>query len=181
MDNLVLQAYLLWLKVIYQQELFLNLVKHQVRNHASQTASQMSVASVLSCPSWKTLARDLLTKSIIDQSMNPIIRKAKRNILLKIMPIVKDTIKDMLSKIFPVTCIKVADLGCASGPNAFLPAYEIMDTITRICHQSNCESSELQVFLNDLSHNDFNTVFRLVLTFHARLLQDKGDLGGLVL
>ncbi|KAK8691945.1 hypothetical protein V6N13_075436 [Hibiscus sabdariffa] len=97
------------------------------------------------------------------------------------MPIVKDTIKDMLSKIFPVTCIKVADLGCASGPNAFLPAYEIMDTITRICHQSNCESSELQVFLNDLSHNDFNTVFRLVLTFHARLLQDKGDLGGLVL
>ncbi|KAK8515617.1 hypothetical protein V6N13_139412 [Hibiscus sabdariffa] len=98
----------------------------------------------------------------------------QRNILLKTMPILKDTIKDMLSKILPVTCIKVADLGCASGPNAFFPTYEIMDTIIRICQQSHCESPELQVFLNDLPYNDFNTVFRSVPDFK----KDKGDLRG---
>ncbi|KAK8515623.1 hypothetical protein V6N13_139406 [Hibiscus sabdariffa] len=102
----------------------------------------------------------------------------QNKVLLKTRPMLKDTIKDMLSKIFPVTCIKLADLGCASGPDAFLPTYEIMNTITGICQQSHSESPELQVFLNDLSHNDFNTVFRSIPAFHARLLEDKRDLRG---
>ncbi|KAK8619908.1 hypothetical protein V6N13_066405 [Hibiscus sabdariffa] len=98
----------------------------------------------------------------------------QKKALLKTRPFLEDAIKDMLSKILPVTCIKVADLGCASGPNTFLPTYEIMNTITRFCRQSHRESPELQVFLNDLPHNDFNNVFRSVPAFHARLLQDKG-------
>ncbi|GMI86240.1 hypothetical protein like AT5G66430 [Hibiscus trionum] len=102
----------------------------------------------------------------------------QKNILLKTRPFLEDTIKDMLSKIFPGTCIKVADLGCASGPNTFFPAYEIMNTITRVCQQLRWESPELQVFLNDLPQNDFNTVFRSIPGFNARLKKDKGDLGG---
>ncbi|GMI86238.1 hypothetical protein like AT5G04370 [Hibiscus trionum] len=39
----------------------------------------------------------------------------QKNILLKTRPFLEDTIKDMLSKILPGTCIKVADLGCASA------------------------------------------------------------------
>ncbi|KAK8515622.1 hypothetical protein V6N12_075653 [Hibiscus sabdariffa] len=70
----------------------------------------------------------------------------QKKALLKTRPFLEDAIKNMLTKILPVTCIKVADLGCASGPNAFLPTYEIMNTITRS-----------------------------VPAFHARLLQDKGD------
>ncbi|GMI79506.1 hypothetical protein like AT5G66430 [Hibiscus trionum] len=86
-------------------------------------------------------------------------------VLLKTRPLLEDTIKQMLSKVLPATCIKVADLGCASGPNTFFPTYEIMNTITRICQQAHCESPELQVFLNDLPDNDFNTVFRSVPAF----------------
>ncbi|GMI84176.1 hypothetical protein like AT5G66430 [Hibiscus trionum] len=102
----------------------------------------------------------------------------QKKVLLKTRPFLEDTIKNMLTKILPVTCIKVADSGCASGPNAFLPAYEIMNTITRICQKSHHESPELQVFLNDLPHNDFNAVFRSVPAFNSRLSEYKGDLRG---
>ncbi|KAK8515621.1 hypothetical protein V6N13_139408 [Hibiscus sabdariffa] len=70
----------------------------------------------------------------------------QKNVQSKTRSFLEDVIKDMLSKILPVTCIKVADLGCASGPNAFLPTYEIMNIITRS-----------------------------VPAFHAMLLEDKGD------
>ncbi|KAE8678793.1 hypothetical protein F3Y22_tig00111402pilonHSYRG00259 [Hibiscus syriacus] len=84
----------------------------------------------------------------------------------------------MLSKFLPVTCLKVADLGCASGPNTFFSTYEIMDTITRICQKQHWESPELQVFLNDLPENDFNAVFRSVPALNERLKKDEGDLRG---
>ncbi|KAK8515624.1 hypothetical protein V6N13_139404 [Hibiscus sabdariffa] len=100
----------------------------------------------------------------------------QKNILLKIRPFLEDTITDMLNKILPISFIKVADLGCASGPNTFFPTFEIVDTITRVCQQSNVDSPELQVFLNDLPHNDFNTIFRSIPSFHERLKKDKGDL-----
>ncbi|GMI79505.1 hypothetical protein like AT5G66430 [Hibiscus trionum] len=93
----------------------------------------------------------------------------QKNILLKTSSVLEDSIRDMLIKIHPVTCVKVADLGCASGPNAFLPTCKVMDTITRIFRQQHWESPELQVFLNDLPHNDFNAVFRSVPAFNARL------------
>ncbi|KAK8504615.1 hypothetical protein V6N13_063968 [Hibiscus sabdariffa] len=60
------------------------------------------------------------------------------------------SIRDILMKIYPVTCIKVADLGCASGPNAFFPTCKVIETITRIYQQEHWESPELQVLLNDL-------------------------------
>ncbi|KAH1033581.1 hypothetical protein J1N35_045755 [Gossypium stocksii] len=83
----------------------------------------------------------------------------QKKVLLKTRPFLEDTIKDMLSKMAPVPCIKVADLGCASGPNTFFPACGIVDIVTRICREAHCESPELQVFLNDLPQNNFNTVF----------------------
>ncbi|KAL1128459.1 hypothetical protein V6Z11_A13G249500 [Gossypium hirsutum] len=74
----------------------------------------------------------------------------------------------MLSKMVPVPCIKVADLGCASGPNTFFPTCEIVDIVTRIYREAHCESPELQMFLNDLPQNDFNTVFKSVPSFNGR-------------
>ncbi|KAK9043500.1 hypothetical protein V6N11_071839 [Hibiscus sabdariffa] len=67
----------------------------------------------------------------------------QKNILLKTRSFPEETIKDMLSKFMPVTCMKVADLSCASGPNTFFPTNEIVDTITRICQQSHQESPKL--------------------------------------
>ncbi|KAK8545102.1 hypothetical protein V6N13_066410 [Hibiscus sabdariffa] len=98
----------------------------------------------------------------------------QKNMLLKTRSFLEDAIKDILSKFMPVTCMKVADLGCALGPNAFFPTNEILDTITRISQQSHRELPELQVFLNDLPQNDFNTVFRSVPDFK----KDMGDLRG---
>ncbi|KAK8634246.1 hypothetical protein V6N13_015074 [Hibiscus sabdariffa] len=99
----------------------------------------------------------------------------QKNILLKTSSILEDSIRHMLMKIYPVTCIKVADLGCASGPNAFFPTCKVMETITRICQQEHWESPELQVFLNDLPHNDFNAVFRSVPAFNAWLKKHLTD------
>ncbi|XP_038993729.1 salicylate/benzoate carboxyl methyltransferase-like [Hibiscus syriacus] len=47
-----------------------------------------------------------------------------------------------------------------------------MDTITSICQQQHWESPELHALLNDLTHNDFNTVFRSVPALSARLKED---------
>ncbi|MBA0574511.1 hypothetical protein Golob_001706, partial [Gossypium lobatum] len=79
----------------------------------------------------------------------------------------------------PVPCIKVADLGCASGPNTFFPACGIVDIVTRICQEAHCESPELQVLLNDLPKNDFNTVFKSVPSFNGRPCFIAGVAGSL--
>lgn len=85
-----------------------------------------------------------------------------------------DTIKDMLKIRIP-TCFKVADLGCSSGPNTLLVISEIIDTIHEICQQTNTESPEFLVLLNDLPENDFNAIFKTLPAFHERLKKDKGD------
>ncbi|KAG8471614.1 hypothetical protein CXB51_036698 [Gossypium anomalum] len=82
----------------------------------------------------------------------------------------------MLRKMVPVPCIKVADLGCASG-KTFSPACEIVDIITRICRERYCESPKLQVFLNDLPQNDFNAVFKYVPSFNGRPFFIAGVVG----
>ncbi|KAK8262424.1 hypothetical protein V6Z11_D13G256900 [Gossypium hirsutum] len=92
----------------------------------------------------------------------------QKKVQLKTRPFLEDTIKDMLSKMVHVPCIKVADLGCASGPNTFFPTCEVMDVIASVCRQAHWESPELQVFLNDLPQNDFNTVFKSIPAFNGK-------------
>ncbi|TYG38920.1 hypothetical protein ES288_D13G263000v1 [Gossypium darwinii] len=92
----------------------------------------------------------------------------QKKVLLKTRPFLEDTIKDMLSKMVPVPCIKVADLGCASGPNTFFPTCEVMDIIASVCRQAHWESPELRVFLNDFPQNDFNTVFKSIPAFNGK-------------
>ncbi|OAY63710.1 Salicylate carboxymethyltransferase, partial [Ananas comosus] len=74
------------------------------------------------------------------------------------------------------TTMTIADLGCSVGPNALLMASEIIDAIAQASHQLNRGPSEIQVFLNDLSGNDFNTLFSLLPEFHKlreRKLQES--------
>ncbi|GJN35139.1 hypothetical protein PR202_gb23883 [Eleusine coracana subsp. coracana] len=61
----------------------------------------------------------------------------------------------------------IANLGCATGPNALLTVTDAVEAVLAECQQSNGSNSnavELQVFLNDLPGNDFNAVFRLLPT-----------------
>ncbi|XP_027364772.1 probable S-adenosylmethionine-dependent methyltransferase At5g37990 [Abrus precatorius] len=58
--------------------------------------------------------------------------------------------------------IRVADLGCSTGPNTFLAMQTIVDAI-ELQFQSKgvaVQNPEFQVFLNDQVSNDFNTLFK---------------------
>ncbi|GKV43665.1 hypothetical protein SLEP1_g50929 [Rubroshorea leprosula] len=57
----------------------------------------------------------------------------------------------------PPNVFRIADLGCAAGPNTFFLVQDIIDAV-----KSKYESEEIefQVFFNDHSANDFNTLFR---------------------
>ncbi|XWS74495.1 hypothetical protein CRYUN_Cryun01aG0003000 [Craigia yunnanensis] len=81
----------------------------------------------------------------------------------------------MFREILP-SCMKVADLGCSSGPNTFQTISQVIKTIHGICQQSELKLPEFQVLLNDLPGNDFNTVFRSVPAFYERLMKEKGEM-----
>ncbi|OAY85805.1 Salicylate carboxymethyltransferase, partial [Ananas comosus] len=66
---------------------------------------------------------------------------------------------------FP-TQMTVADLGCSVGPNALQMASEIVEAIAQASRQFNRRPPEIQVFLNDLPGNDFNTMFDLLPEFY---------------
>lgn len=103
----------------------------------------------------------------------------QKSVILKTRRVLEDSIKDYLSNIVNLpTCLKVADLGCSSGPNALLPISEIIDIVHQICRQAELKSPEFQVFLNDLPGNDFNAIFRSVPAFLDKLKKEKGDLFG---
>ncbi|CAN8314117.1 unnamed protein product [Cochlearia groenlandica] len=97
----------------------------------------------------------------------------QRRVLLKANPIlIKNTKGMMINLNFP-KCIKVADLGCASGQNTFLTMSEIVNTINVLCQQWNQNPPEIDCCLNDLPENDFNTTFKLIPLFH-KMVKSEG-------
>ncbi|XVE90989.1 hypothetical protein DITRI_Ditri20bG0119700 [Diplodiscus trichospermus] len=97
----------------------------------------------------------------ISYAHNSFVQKA---VISNVRPILEESIRDMYCKIAP-SCIKVADLGCSSGPNTFQAIYQVIDIIHDICEQAQLNLPEFQVFLNDLPGNDFNAVLRSVPDF----------------
>lgn len=71
-------------------------------------------------------------------------------------------------------CLKIADLGCSSGPNTLLVITNIIDNAHAVCEEKNVQVPEFQVFLNDLPTNDFNTMFKLLPPYFNEKLE-KGD------
>ncbi|KAB2010033.1 hypothetical protein ES319_D10G208300v1 [Gossypium barbadense] len=99
----------------------------------------------------------------------------QKQVILKIRPIIEESITDAFKKIAPV-CMKVADLGCSSGPNVFLAIWHILDTVHGICQQEQLKLPEFEVLLNDLPENDFNFVFKSIPGFYERLKKERGDM-----
>ncbi|GFP88563.1 benzoate carboxyl methyltransferase [Phtheirospermum japonicum] len=65
-------------------------------------------------------------------------------------------------------CMKLADLGCSSGPNTLFLVSHVLDTIRDLCKNDNLiikNSPQLEVLLCDLPQNDFNNLFKLVTDF----------------
>ncbi|KAI3726515.1 hypothetical protein L1987_66313 [Smallanthus sonchifolius] len=88
----------------------------------------------------------------------------------KVISMTKHIMEDALTNLyctmnFPKT-LTMADLGCSSGPNTLLLASELLKSIDKIRLELGIdESPEIQIYLNDLPHNDFNTVFHSVSKF----------------
>uniref|UniRef100_A0A2N9FDW0 Uncharacterized protein n=1 Tax=Fagus sylvatica TaxID=28930 RepID=A0A2N9FDW0_FAGSY len=72
----------------------------------------------------------------------------------------------------------MADMGCFAGPNDLLAVSEIIDTISTTSQKSNSSPPSLQVFLNDLPGNDFNTIFRSLQSFYRKWETEKGNTFG---
>ncbi|XP_018490583.1 salicylate/benzoate carboxyl methyltransferase [Raphanus sativus] len=96
-------------------------------------------------------------------------RVQRRGILMAKPVLVKNTEEMMMFLNFP-NYIKVAELGCSSGQNAFLAIFEIINTINVLCQQSNQNPPEIDCCLNDLPENDFNTTFKFVPSFNKELM-----------
>ncbi|KAB5527741.1 hypothetical protein DKX38_021588 [Salix brachista] len=84
-----------------------------------------------------------------------------------------NSLLQLYSKSFP-ECITMADMGCSSGPNTFLPIWEVLEAIDESSRKLNRKPPILQVFLNDLPGNDFNSIFRSLPSFHKKLEEEMG-------
>ncbi|KAJ0516034.1 putative salicylate carboxymethyltransferase [Helianthus annuus] len=96
----------------------------------------------------------------------------QRKVISMTKPIIEDALANLYCAMnFPKTIV-MADLGCSSGPNTLLVASELIKSIDKIrLKLGHDESPEIQFYLNDLPHNDFNTIFRLVSKFQKNLTQ----------
>ncbi|KAK1391102.1 Benzoate carboxyl methyltransferase [Heracleum sosnowskyi] len=94
--------------------------------------------------------------------------------LLRSIKVLEDSVDGFGIDGFP-QCFRLADLGCASGPNSLLVVTTIIDNVRALCQQKDLTVPEFQVFLNDLPDNDFNTIFKIVKPSYSSLANGKGD------
>ncbi|XP_050205159.1 probable jasmonic acid carboxyl methyltransferase 2 [Mercurialis annua] len=97
----------------------------------------------------------------------------QKKVMLKAKPILQESITKLCTKNSP-DCIKMADMGCSSGPNTFVPIWEIIDAIDDTCNRLKRKPPVLQVFLNDLPTNDFNLISMSLPSFYKKLEEEKG-------
>lgn len=97
----------------------------------------------------------------------------QRKVIFTAKHVLEDSIMRLYCATFP-NCLKVADLGCSSGPNALLVASNIIDAVHALSQNLNREQPVFQFFLNDLFGNDFNTTFKSLPDFYKRLHEEKG-------
>ncbi|XP_015868452.1 probable caffeine synthase MTL2 [Ziziphus jujuba] len=99
----------------------------------------------------------------------------QRLVITKVKPILEESVIGVYYSVTP-ECLRIADLGCSSGPNTLLVASEIMDIIDAASQcLNNHQAPAFQVFLNDLPGNDFNTIFESLPSFYKRLEKEKGS------
>ncbi|GMH30567.1 hypothetical protein Nepgr_032410 [Nepenthes gracilis] len=82
----------------------------------------------------------------------------------------KDSSRAIVGKI-----LNVADLGCASGPAPLSFISTVVENVRTNCGELNVELPEIQVHLNDLPANDFNSVFRDLSSLRRRLEGDSSS------
>ncbi|ERM94633.1 hypothetical protein AMTR_s00011p00191260 [Amborella trichopoda] len=92
-----------------------------------------------------------------------------------LMPITEKVVMDVLSTHLGES-MKIADLGCSSGPNTFLVLTTMVRAVATKVRLGFRPMPEIQLYLNDLPGNDFNWLFRALPSFHERL-REEGAFG----
>ena len=105
----------------------------------------------------------------------------QQKVILMTKSITDEAISSLYNNLSSRETICIADLGCSSGPNTFLSVSQFIQTIDKERKKKGRHKApEFHVFLNDLPSNDFNTIFRLLPTFHQSLRkQNMGEDGSL--
>ncbi|MED6183477.1 hypothetical protein PIB30_038156 [Stylosanthes scabra] len=101
---------------------------------------------------------------------NSIIQK---KVMKEAKPILEESIMSLYSIIQP-QCLKVADLGCSSGPNTLQMVSNVIDIVDSTSRNMNLKPPVFQFFLNDLFENDFNNIFKSLPQFLETLEEKKG-------
>ncbi|KVH88600.1 SAM dependent carboxyl methyltransferase [Cynara cardunculus var. scolymus] len=74
---------------------------------------------------------------------------------------------------FPKT-LTMADLGCSLGPNTLLVGSMLINAVAKASLKMGHKSPEIQINLNDLPTNDFNTIFSSLQEFQeSSIIGDK--------
>ena len=93
-----------------------------------------------------------------------------------VKPILEDTVKRLMSNFSSERCWKVADLGCSSGPNSLLFVSDMLSIMDKASFSLNqATPNALQIYMNDLFGNDFNTIFKLIPDFFQRIHEEKNE------
>ncbi|KAH0728731.1 hypothetical protein KY284_004596 [Solanum tuberosum] len=91
----------------------------------------------------------------------------QRRVIQEAKPVLEDAIKKIGD--FPKSCFNMADLGCSSGTNTLFIVSNIIKIVQVLCDEKSCKMPEFQAYLNDLPHNDFNTIFKSIPSFYGDL------------
>lgn len=99
----------------------------------------------------------------------------QKSVAEKTMGITLKAIEEMYMTLRPKG-LAIADLGCSSGSNALSYIRKIADTITKTAENIGEEASpEIEVCLNDLPTNDFNTLFEALPEFYSELKKGRSN------
>nr|KYP68897.1 Benzoate carboxyl methyltransferase [Cajanus cajan] len=100
----------------------------------------------------------------------------QKKVMLKVKPIVEESLVRLLSSTNFKSNLKVADLGCSSGPNALMVLYDIITIINnhKVSLNQDASATVLQIYLNDLFENDFNNIMKLLPNFYHKI-KEMGD------
>ncbi|XP_031255073.1 salicylate carboxymethyltransferase-like isoform X1 [Pistacia vera] len=67
----------------------------------------------------------------------------------------------------------IADLGCSSGSNTLAMIKDVVETVEGTCRKFMLSDPEFHVYLNDLSTNDFNSIFKALPDFVRELREER--------
>ncbi|KAF2589970.1 hypothetical protein F2Q70_00039791 [Brassica cretica] len=84
-----------------------------------------------------------------------------------------ETVQQLYKETRPKS-LKIADLGCSSGPNTLSTIRDIIKAVKFAHHLEipNQPLPEFSILLNDLPSNDFNSIFKSLPDFHTKLKRD---------